>query len=745
MNSAGAPVRPPQIRPTHLDREAVVYLRQSSLAQVREHTGSTEVQRALADLPRQWGWATERIRVIDADLGLSGKFSHNRDGFREVLDRMARREVGLVVVQDSSRLSREPRDWEEFLAAARSCDVLVATDGRVFDAPNAELAELFGLRIKNLLAWYENEHRAGRFKAARIAKGLRGHAVTRPPVGYVVSVKGKWIKDPDPAVREAVDRIFVLILEVGSIRKVQKYLLKNGLLFPTRRRGEVKWEPIASSTLAHILGNRNYTGDYVFETHKSVVDPGTGKRRLVARPQAEWRIVPGHHEAYVAHANWEQIQTALEAARPTVRPPRGRGPAILQGLVRCHRCDKWMRTYHQGRGDSRVASYYCSIADRAGRRLHALQVSARVLDRFVLGEVFRALTPARLDDALVAIQGERDERAGLDKARSRRLQQAEDAFEDARRRYHHVDPENRLVSAHLEAEMEVALRQLNDIKWEIQNPSSGREVSLTAADAARLVELTRDFERLWAAPTTTNEDRKRLLGTILTNIVIHNATDDWIEIELVWVGALRETHRVPTSIGLKKLVDELKNAGFSRLAIMGELQARKLIHLNSRSGTPNAVAQRLYKLGLGVGVEWGAALQIVRTMLVEGRHRSDIIAALRADDAPEVGPWTYPRLAAAIRRLRRGSKAHGIPPMPHLLPEDERRAKVNTIIVRRSAEGAKATTIAVELNAAGLQPTRAQEFTAQLVRSFLDNQRRRAKGRRRPRDRQTERPIGSEV
>jgi len=195
------------IRADHLTKLALVYIRQSTLFQVRMNTGSTEDQRGLTDIPKRLGWPEGSIQLIDEDLGVSAKSAGTRSGFRSLLTLMSKGQVGLVVVQNESRVSRHPLDGEQFLDAARRFDVLIFTDGHLFAPHSADLMKLFGVRIKNLLSWYENEDRAQRFRAASHAKARRGFAVRLPQNGYVIATKGKWIKDPDAALREAVDRL----------------------------------------------------------------------------------------------------------------------------------------------------------------------------------------------------------------------------------------------------------------------------------------------------------------------------------------------------------------------------------------------------------------------------------------------------------------------------------------------------------------------------------------------------------
>src|SRR5215470_9911911 len=126
-------LRPPQIRSSHLQKRAIVYARQSTARQVREHTGSTADQLRLADIPRQWGWSDTRIEVIDDDLGLSGTSAQNRTGLQRLFDEMDRGEAGLVLVREVSRISRNPHDAEIFLKKLIENGILLYANGQLFD------------------------------------------------------------------------------------------------------------------------------------------------------------------------------------------------------------------------------------------------------------------------------------------------------------------------------------------------------------------------------------------------------------------------------------------------------------------------------------------------------------------------------------------------------------------------------------------------------------------------------------
>jgi len=139
-------LRPAQIRASHLEKRAIVYARQSSMLQVREHTGSTAVQRELVNLPRQWGWPESRIEVIDDDLGLSGTSAQNRTGLHRLHDLMDRGEVSLIVVHDVARISRNPHDAEIFLTKLMDNGILLYANGQLFDGATEDLAQLFAWR-----------------------------------------------------------------------------------------------------------------------------------------------------------------------------------------------------------------------------------------------------------------------------------------------------------------------------------------------------------------------------------------------------------------------------------------------------------------------------------------------------------------------------------------------------------------------------------------------------------------------
>jgi len=596
LDPGPAAVRPPQIRASHIEKQAIVYARQSTAFQVREHTGSTAAQLELADLPRQWGWPDARILLIDDDLGLSGTSAQNRPGFKKMLDLMDRGEVSLIVVRDHSRLSRDPLDAATFVKKLIDNNTLLYAGGQLFDGATEDLAQLFGLHLQSLLAWFENRSRTHTMRSARRAKARQGHAVTQPPIGYVKSGPGKWIKDPDPRVQEAIRRIFDLYSETGSIGNVFRYMRDHKLLFPRRRNAEVIWQTPLRSQIGNVLSNPNYAGAYVFQRTKWVKVPGNSSARLVKRPMSDWITVPAHHEAYVTHQEWQGLQAALASRRPTVRPPVGRGPALLQGLLWCARCERSLHTRHSARAGS--TSYICLQKDRQELTHIHLGFGSKLVDACIVRQVLNALRPLELRPALEAIENYRGEQTAVAKVQRHHLQQAQDDVDELRRRYRFVDPSNGRVKADLEAGLETALARLDTLKHEFAEVSAVAPPVLRAEDARDLLALGEHIQTLWSAPTTTNQDRKRILRLAISRVTVLAMTDEAIELEIVWASGLLERCRVLRLAGADALVRAMREAGHTAPQIAAELNAHGVTSLHGTPMSETTVYAKLARLGI---------------------------------------------------------------------------------------------------------------------------------------------------
>lgn len=720
------PPVPSVIRAEHKRKLAVIYVRQSSPDQVQHHTGSTESQRALAALPLAWGWPESQIRVID-DLGLSGTSSEQRVGFQQLLELMGRGEVGIVLVRELSRISRDPLDAERFLTRAITFGVLIEVNGRVYDPASRDLPELFGLRIQALLSWYENRHRVLTFQAAKEAKIRQGYAVSRPPIGYVEGVRGKWVQDSVQEVGDAVRRVFDLYLELRSTRRVALYLRQQNLPFPKRVRGELRWELIRPLGVLDVLTNINYTPDYCFGRRRLLPREEGKPPRLAQVPQSEWIICANHHDAYVTREEWDAVQRLLHGRGrgPNRRPAAGKGSGLLQGLVVCAHCgDRPLKTRHDLRlrqGGPRLGRYACIRKDAFGHTRHTISCSAAVLDRAVVREVLAALSPVGIEAALAAIAEEKEKAASIDAGHRRQLQRAEDEVAELSRQYRRVDPEHRRVKVDLEARLEEALRRRDEAERELKSRPPHPAVSLPADIVRDLLALSAKLCDLWKAPTTTNEDRKELIEAAISKVVIRASGEEAILIDIVWIGGLCETRSVLKPKGVESLITDLFKAGRSVSDILRTIRAAGIVTMDGREFTRKTLRHKLWCLGLGTKSERIRALRLIHSLLLERRSLRGILEILRSrGPRPAIGEWTREKVYWAIQSLRDKRWGGALADLASALPTPRRLPAEAIDIILKGREARRTfRAIAEELNARGCKPPRNDRFSVpQLYQLF---------------------------
>jgi DNA invertase Pin-like site-specific DNA recombinase len=720
MQQNGESIVPACIHAEHKQRLAAIYVRQSSPDQVRHHTGSTDAQRALVEIALGWGWPKSQIWVIEDDLGLSGTSSHQRCGFQQLLEAMDRGEVSIVFVREMSRLTRDPLDAERFLKKAIRWGVLIEVNGRVYDPASRDLAELFNLRIQGLLAWWENEQTTLKFQGAKEARIRKGYAVTRPPIGYVETVRGKWVKDPDPAVREAVRRLFDLYLELRSIHKVARWMRDRGLLFPKRVRGEIRWEPIKPLTVLRVLSNPNYTTDYSYRRRRLLPRDEGDPVRLVKVPPSGRLVSRDHHDPYLTGEESETIQRLLHGRGrgPGRRPPAGKGAALLQGLLVCAHChNRPLRTFYDGHSrlghDGRVPRYVCHRTDAFGAKQHRVCCSAIVLDRVIAREILTALSPVGLKAAIAVIDEEKHQAKSIAAAHQHELHRAQAEEAELFRLLRDIDPEHRHATIEIQAKYDRAVQRRAELEREFANTPPPTASGLSHEDATKLLELSTRLEDLWNAPTTTHQDRKGLIETVISQVVIHASTEEHIDIEIVWVGGLREMHRLLKPKAVGQLIVARRKARESVRDILNTLDAEGLTNAAGRPFSRKALQHRLWELGLDTKRDRVKALLRIRGFVLERRTRREMLEILNAEGPkPKEGEWTREKIASAIQSLREGRWADEVPPLPHDVPTLFRLDPEAVEIVLAGREtGRTFRAITEELNAKGLRPPRATHFT----------------------------------
>jgi DNA invertase Pin-like site-specific DNA recombinase len=305
------PTTPSKSRPTHLERQAFIYVRQSTLFQVREHTASTARQYDLAQRARDLGWPREHITLIDQDQGHSGASAAGRDGFQALLVEVGLGHAGAVLSLEVSRLARSSSAWYRLLEICALTDTRVSDEEGVYDP--GQYTDRLLLGCKGTLSEAELHWLRRRLLGGKLDKAQHGTLRFRPPAGFVCDPAGQVALDPDEEVQQAVRLLFTLFTPSGSALAVVKHFATPHLRFPTRgwgkRQGtEVCWGPLTHTRVLEGLPNPAYAGTYVYgrsQTRTRVL-PGDaprvkGRTRLV--PRQDWPIVL--HDQHPAYITWE--------------------------------------------------------------------------------------------------------------------------------------------------------------------------------------------------------------------------------------------------------------------------------------------------------------------------------------------------------------------------------------------------------------------------------------------------------
>jgi DNA invertase Pin-like site-specific DNA recombinase len=529
------PTTPSKLRPTHLERQAFIYVRQSTLFQVREHTASTARQYDLAQRARDLGWPREHITIIDQDQGHSGASTAGRDGFQSLLVEVGLGRAGAVLSLEVSRLARSSSDWYRLLEICALTDTLVIDEEGVYDPGQYNDRLLLG--FKGTMSEAELHWLRSRLLGGKLEKAQHGALRFRPPVGFVFDPAGQVVCDPDEEVQHAVRLLFTLFAQAGSALTVVKHFAEHHLRFPTRgwgkRQGpELRWEPLTHARVLDVLHNPAYAGTYVYgrtQTRTRLL-PGEaprvkGRTRRVA--QQDWPIVlHDHHPAYIT---WEQFlrnQQQLDhnrTFRPEDRPGAVReGAALLQGLVLCGQCGRRMRVRYLE--DGTIPSYDCNALHvrQAGRTCQSLRGDG--VDAAVARVFLDAMQPAQLAISLATLAQVEAQARQIERQWHLRRERAQYEADLVRRRFLAVDPDNRLVARTLERDWNDKLAALATLEREhaALPPLTARLVS--PEERQRILALAQNVPAVWAAATTSHTERKQLLRCLIKDVTLTKRT-----------------------------------------------------------------------------------------------------------------------------------------------------------------------------------------------------------------------------
>ena len=515
----------------HRQREACLYIRQSSMHQVLEHTESARRQYGLRQRAIALGWSGERIRTIDDDQGKSGAHSANRSGFRDLMARIAAGEIGLVLSLEVSRLCRNNTDWHQLLQIAAIADTLILDEAGVYDPNDGNDRLLLGL--KGALSEYELQGIRARLIGGQRSKAQRGELRMRLPIGLVYTESGEIDFDPDRAIVEAIELVFTTFRRLGSAMQTLKWFRKNAIALPSRpypMKGQVHWSVPNHSQIQRMIHNPRYAGCFAYGRTRTRKRPD-GTVRYARVDMESWQVcLPDAHVGFIDWAEYRRNQETLKRNVTAFQPGAERQPApregraLLQSRVICGHCGHRMRVRYAAERLKRAQParwyYYCQhnvVRHGAGtcQSLRADTIDAAVSD-FIVAAVNRQ----NIALALAVREQVRADFEAIDRQHANRIEALRHEADLARRRFMEVDPENRLVAANLEAEWNTHLGALDQAIVEREQHSSRRERVAGGEQDERVLELANDFGKAWNAPITGNADRKRLLGLLIEDVTL---------------------------------------------------------------------------------------------------------------------------------------------------------------------------------------------------------------------------------
>lgn len=543
-----------RVTTAHRAKLAYVYVRQSSLNQVKQHQESTELQYRLVDRAVALGWPHGRVAVIDDDLGKSGAGSAERRGFQKLMAEIGLGNAGLVVSLDASRLARNNRDWHQLLELCSVFAVLIADSERLYDPRVYHDRLLLGL--SGIMSEAELHQIRMRLHQGERQKAARGDLRLPLPAGLAYDRAGAIILNPDEEVQARLHLVFAKFRELQSARSVMRFLRANGLPLPVRPLlgpfpHEVIWREADSARMHGILHNPAYAGAYVYgRRQKDPIRSRFGSMRGTVKVAiADWAVcLRAAHPGYIGWEEFMANQRRLadninryEAGHSGV--PR-KGSALLQGIAICGRCGRRMSLRYTGpNGDYPV---YCCRADRDQRGSALCQeVRALPVDALVEGILLDALAPNQIAIALAAMGELEQENRHLERQWTLRRERARYEAERARRQYDAVEPENRLVARSLERAWEDKLCAVEAVEQEYARWRSEGPLVISAADRAQLLRLGENLPRLWHATTTPLADRKRILRLVVRDIVLdQKRSQGQVWLKIVWQTGATSEHRL---------------------------------------------------------------------------------------------------------------------------------------------------------------------------------------------------------
>ena len=592
-----------KIRPWHLQRKAIVYIRQSTPQQVLEHRESADRQYSLVHRAAALGWPQDGVEVVDEDQGRSGQTVEGRLGFQYLLAEISLDHVGIIFGLEMSRLARSNKDWHQLLELCAIFRTLLADQDGLYDPTDYNDRLLLGL--KGTMSEAELHVLRSRMYQGLLNKARRGEVFNHPPAGYIKLPTGTFALDPDEQVQSVIRLLFDQFERQGSIHGLLHYLVEHNIRMPIRphhgpNRGQLEWRRPNRVTLQYLLHHPIYAGYYRWghrpcdPRRKVGGRPGTG--RTVRSPEECLVLLEGRCPAYITIERFWANQRRLEANRAASLKGVRHGPSLLGGLLVCARCGRHLLVGYTNAG--RGLRYSCVRGRLDYGEPLCQSLSGQGLDALVSAQVLSVLQPAALELHLSAAADVAQERRRLHQHWQQQLERVRYEAERAARQYQAVEPENRLVARELERRWEGALVEQSRLTEEYERFCRSQPASLSAVEQEQIRSLARDIPQLWHADTTTAAERQRLVRFLIEQIEVSvQGETDQVEVTIRWAGGFVSRHSLTRAVqSYEQLADYRRlRARIAELRADGKSMAAVAESLNQEGFRPPKRARRFSK------------------------------------------------------------------------------------------------------------------------------------------------------
>lgn len=589
-----------KINADHLARKAIIYLRQSSLSQVKHNIESQRLQYALAERASRLGF--RQVDIIDKDLGSSAASgSRQRPGFQQLLTSVAVGDVGIILSRELSRLSRTDKDWCHLMEICQLFNTLIGDEETVYD-PN-QFDDQLVLGIKGTISVAELNMLRIRLLQGKEAKAKRGELFTVVAPGFIRDGK-QIIKDPNRRVQQAIMLVFNKFEELGSIRQTYTWFMENKIELPANKpvAGQIQltWKLPAQTFIPSVLHNPIYAGAYVYGRRpiEKVLEQGSVRKRQssIRLPDEAKVFIKDHHEGYISWETYLRVQrmidqngTNFQADEATLAVREGHG--LLTGLLRCARCGHKLHVRYWGKQGT-TPRYFCNGEHASGGK-YCISFGGSTTDKRFAEEVLHIISPQGVSAAVQAIERLDNKHSDHQHALEKQLQQLEYEAQRAFLQYDQADPNNRLVVDTLEQRWNEKLEKVEQLKSTLYATQVAPQ-SLSELDKQAIFTLGQHFVEAWHHEACPMSLKKKIIRCLIKEIMVDVDHDQQLlNFTVHWQGGSHSSLTIPRPLP----ANQAHKTAIEDLEVIEKMAARY---------SDAEIAQVLSKLGrkTGKGNRW---------------------------------------------------------------------------------------------------------------------------------------------